>query len=36
MIEETSTVVNDIDSDKNDNKTSYMRPNILLTGLRRS
>ncbi|CAF3981710.1 unnamed protein product [Rotaria sp. Silwood2] len=36
MIEETSTVGNDVDADKTDNKTSFMRPNILLTGLRRS
>ncbi|CAF5027680.1 unnamed protein product, partial [Rotaria sp. Silwood1] len=37
MIEEiTSTIVNDVDIDKTDNKTSFMRPNILLTGLRRS
>ncbi|CAF3811501.1 unnamed protein product, partial [Rotaria sordida] len=36
MIKETLTMVNDIDNDRNDNKTSFMRPNILLTGLRRS
>ncbi|CAF3094755.1 unnamed protein product [Rotaria socialis] len=36
MIEETSPVANCIDTDRNDNKEIFTRPNILLTGLRRS